>query len=82
MVLSRLFGRRGTARAPADAAAEAAEIAEKMKESEARIAEIRESAMQSVEQVAKDTAGAVVAALGAQAGQDEIDRAVEAQLKG
>jgi F-type H+-transporting ATPase subunit b len=59
-----------------------AEIGEKTAESEKRIGEIRESAVQSIEQVAKDTAGALVAALGTEAGRDEIDRAVDAQLKG
>lgn len=58
------------------------QIAEKTAASEARIAEIRAGAMESVEAVAKDTAGALVAALGAQASQPEIDAAVDAQLKG
>jgi len=58
------------------------QIAEKVAESEKRIAEIRETALESVEAVAKDTAGALVTALGAQAGQAEIDAAVDAQLKG
>ncbi len=58
------------------------QIAEKTAESEARIGEIRDSALQSVEVVAKDTAGALVAALGGQADDAAVAAAVDAQLKG
>jgi len=57
------------------------EIAEKSRESERRIGEIRDTALQSVEEVAKDTTGAVVAALGAQADDTTIAAAVEAELR-
>ncbi|SNS17831.1 F0F1 ATP synthase subunit B' [Antarctobacter heliothermus] len=66
-----------------DAIAKAdAEIAAKAVESEKAIAEIRESAMAHVETVAKDTAGAIVAALGGVADDAKIASAVDAQLKG
>jgi F-type H+-transporting ATPase subunit b len=66
-----------------DALAKAdAEIAARTKESEKAIAEIRESAMGHVEVVAKDTAAAIVAALGGSADETGIAAAVEAQLKG
>ena len=48
----------------------------------ARIAEIRASAVESVEAVAKDTAAALVQALGFEAGDDRIAAAVSGQLKG
>ncbi|KHQ53119.1 F0F1 ATP synthase subunit B' [Mameliella alba] len=59
-----------------------AEIAAKAAESEKAIAEIRDSAVANVEVVAKDTAGAIVAALGASADDAKIAAAVDAQLKG
>lgn len=59
-----------------------AEIAAKTAESETRIAEIRQSAMENVETVARDTAAAIVAALGAQADEAEVSRAVAAKLEG
>lgn len=59
-----------------------AEIAARTAESEKAIAEIRESAMANVEEVAKDTAAAIVAALGASADDARIASAVDAQLKG
>jgi F-type H+-transporting ATPase subunit b len=59
-----------------------AEIAARSAESERRIGEIRASAMQSVETVARDTAGEIVAALGLKADAKTIDAAVAARLKG
>ena len=59
-----------------------ARIAEKTAESEKAISEIRASAMQNVEAVAKDTAAALVAALGQQADQSKIDAAVDQRMKG
>ncbi|GGF61169.1 F-type H+-transporting ATPase subunit b [Mameliella alba] len=59
-----------------------AEIAAKAAGSEKAIAEIRDSALANVEVVAKDTAGAIVAALGASADDAKIAAAVDAQLKG
>ena len=59
-----------------------AEIAAKSAESEKAIAEIRASAMQHVEVVAKDTAQAIVAALGMSADESRIAAAVDNQLKG
>lgn len=53
-----------------------AEIAEKTADSEARIDEIRAGAMESVEQVARDTAAALVEALGGKADQGAVDAAV------
>lgn len=60
-----------------------AEIAAKAAESEARIAEIRAGALQSVEDVARDTAAEIVSAIGA-AGTDAsgVADAVSARLKG
>ncbi|MEL6680347.1 MAG: F0F1 ATP synthase subunit B' [Pseudomonadota bacterium] len=58
------------------------EIAAKSAESEARIREIRDSAMEAVETVAKDTAGAIVdAVLPAAKDADAVNAAVAAQLK-
>jgi F-type H+-transporting ATPase subunit b len=66
-----------------EAMAEAdAKIAAKTAESEKTIDEIRASAMENVETVAKDTAAAVVAALGQQADQSQIDAAVDQRMKG
>lgn len=60
-----------------------AEIAVKAAGSEKRIAEIRESATRSVEEVARDTAAAIVAALMPQAAdQTAVDAAVTDRLKG
>ena len=59
-----------------------AEIAARTAESQKRIAEIRDSATQSVETVAKDIAGDIVAALGRSADREALDTAVDMQLKG
>ena len=60
-----------------------AEIAVKAAESEKRIGEIRESATRSVEEVARDTAAAIVDALMPQAAdQAAVDAAVTNRLKG
>lgn len=59
-----------------------AEIAAQSAESEGRIAEIRDSAMEAVQVVAKDTALAVVAAIDADmADADAVNAAVAAQVK-
>ncbi len=58
-----------------------AEIGAQQAESEKRIAEIRDNAMASVEEVAKDTALAVVAAMGFEADQSQVDDAVDRRLK-
>lgn len=66
-----------------DAIAKAdAEIAAKAAESESKIAEIRAGAIESIELVAKDTAGALVAALGGQADDDAVNAAVASKMKG
>nr|WP_106206567.1 F0F1 ATP synthase subunit B' [Aliiruegeria haliotis] len=59
-----------------------AEIAAKAAESSARIAEIRDSAMASVEAVAKDTATEIVGALGRPADAGAVAEAVDTHLKG
>ncbi|WP_135506041.1 F0F1 ATP synthase subunit B' [Roseovarius aestuariivivens] len=59
-----------------------AQIAEKAAESEKAIAEIRASALENVETVAKDTAKELVAAMGQKADTAAIDKAVAARLKG
>jgi F-type H+-transporting ATPase subunit b len=59
-----------------------AEIAAKTAESEKLIAEIRAGAMESVNEVAKDTARELVAALGGKADAKAISAAVAARLKG
>ncbi|MCL3881971.1 F0F1 ATP synthase subunit B' [Marivita sp. GX14005] len=59
-----------------------AEIAAKTAESQKAIADIRASAVQSVEAVAKETAGSIVAALGGQADDATIAAAVDANMKG
>ncbi|MFZ5964595.1 F0F1 ATP synthase subunit B' [Thalassococcus sp. BH17M4-6] len=59
-----------------------AEIAAKAAESEKAINEIRASAMENVEAVAKDTAAALVAALGGKADDQAIDAAVSQRMKG
>lgn len=58
------------------------EIAAKAAESEKAIADIRASALENIETVAKDTAGAIVAALGGKAEASDVDAAVTGQLKG
>lgn len=59
-----------------------AEIAAKTAESEKKIAEIRAGAMESVTEVAKDTAKELVAALGGKADAKSVTAAVTALLKG
>ncbi len=59
-----------------------AEIAARTAESEKAIAAIRDSAVQSVAAVAKDTAAALVVALGASADAATVDAAVDAKMKG
>jgi F-type H+-transporting ATPase subunit b len=58
------------------------QIAAKAAESEKRIAEIRAGAEAAVAEVARDTAGALVQALGGQADGAAIDAAVAARVKG
>lgn len=71
------------ARDLAAATAEAdAKIEAKAAESEKRIAEIRAGAEAAVAEVARDTAGALVSALGGQADAGAIEAAVSARLKG
>lgn len=59
-----------------------AEIAAKSAESEKAIAEIREGALKNVEEVAKDTAQAIVAALGGSGDDKTVAAAVDARMKG
>lgn len=59
-----------------------AEIGAKAAESEKRIAEIRAGAVDAVAEVARDTAGALVTALGGHADTGAIEAAVSARLKG
>lgn len=59
-----------------------AEIAAKAVESEKAISEIRSSAMDHVETVAKETASAIVSALGGQADEARINAAISNRLKG
>lgn len=59
-----------------------AEIAEKTAGSEARIAEIRAGAMANVEEVAKDTALALVEALGGRGDAAAVEAAVKSRLTG
>ena len=67
----------------ADATAKAdAEIAAKAAEGEKAIAEIRANALESVKDVAKDTAKELVAAMGGKADARSITSAVNARLKG
>ncbi|MCH2094360.1 MAG: F0F1 ATP synthase subunit B', partial [Rhodobacteraceae bacterium] len=66
-----------------DAMAQAdAEIAAKTAESEKAISEIRASAVDSIEIVARDTAGALVSALGGTADAKAVAAAVTNRLKG
>ncbi|EEW26157.1 H+transporting two-sector ATPase B/B' subunit [Rhodobacter ferrooxidans] len=59
-----------------------AEIAAKAAESEKSISEIRAGAVQSVTEVAQDTAREIVAALGGKADVRAVTAAVSARLKG
>ena len=59
-----------------------AQISAKAAESEKRIAEIRAGAVQAVAEVARETAGALVTALGGTADDTAIEAAVAARLKG
>lgn len=59
-----------------------AEIAARAAESEKAIAEIRDNALQSVSEVAKDTASEIVSALGRSADAKAIADAVAARMKG
>ena len=59
-----------------------AQILAKAAESEKRIAEIRAGAVQAVAEVARDTAGALVTALGGTADDAAIAAAVAVRLKG
>jgi F-type H+-transporting ATPase subunit b len=59
-----------------------ARIAARVVESKTRIAEIRDSALASVEFVAKDTTGAIVAALGQRSDEATVAAAVEARMSG
>ncbi|MBY6084499.1 F0F1 ATP synthase subunit B' [Ruegeria arenilitoris] len=66
-----------------DAIAKAdAEIAAKAAESEKAIAEIRAGALESIQQVANDTAAELVTALGGEADAKAISSAISAQMKG
>jgi len=66
-----------------DATAKAdAEISAKLAESEKTIAAIREGAMDSVKEVAKDTAKELVAAMGGSADARTITSAITAKMKG
>ncbi len=67
--------------AEATAAADA-RIAEKTAEADKAISEIRASALENVEVVAKDTAEALVAALGGSADSATISDAVDNRMKG
>lgn len=59
-----------------------AEISARAAESQRRIAEIRASALESVTEVAKDTAKEIVAAFGGKADARSVNAAVAARLKG
>jgi F-type H+-transporting ATPase subunit b len=59
-----------------------AEISAKAAESEAHIAEIRASALTAVREIAGDTTGALVAALGGKVDEPALSAAVDAELKG
>ncbi|QGX99597.1 F0F1 ATP synthase subunit B' [Roseovarius faecimaris] len=66
-----------------DAIAKAdAEIAAKAAEGEAKIAEIRAGALESVKDVAKDAAKEIVAAMGGKADAKTVTAAVTARMKG
>ncbi len=59
-----------------------AEISAKAAESEKAIAEIRAGALESVKEVAKETAADIVAAMGGKADADAVAAAVDARVKG
>lgn len=59
-----------------------AEISARAAESETRIAEIQEGALSAVRQVAEDTAGELVSALGGSSDAGAVTGAVEARMKG
>ena len=59
-----------------------AEISQKTAESEKLISEIRATALESVEEVAKNTAMALVSALGGKEDAKTIDAAVSNEMKG
>ena len=59
-----------------------AEIAERTAESESRIAEMQAGATAAIRQVAKDTARAVVAAVGVSVDDSKLDAAVERRTEG
>lgn len=59
-----------------------AEIAAKAAESEKAIAEIRAGAADAVQQVARDTAQEIVAAMGGTSDAGQVSSAVDARLKG
>lgn len=59
-----------------------AEIAARSAESEKAIGEIRAGAIESIEAVAKDTAEAIVAALGGTSDKATVDSAVQNRIKG
>ena len=66
-----------------DATAKAdAEIAAKAAEGEKKIAEIRANAMESVKDVAKDTAKELVTVMGGKADAKSITAAINARMKG
>ena len=59
-----------------------AELGAQAQEAEARIMRIRETVMESVSEVANDTAGAIVSAMGGTADAATVTAAVSARLKG
>ncbi|MBR9652142.1 F0F1 ATP synthase subunit B' [Thalassovita aquimarina] len=59
-----------------------ADIAVKLTESEKAIGEIRASALDSIKDVANDTAAEIIAALGSEADAKTVDAAVAARIKG
>jgi F-type H+-transporting ATPase subunit b len=59
-----------------------AEIAARASESERRIGEIRDGAVAAVQEVARDTAREIVAALGVTADDKAVADAVTARMKG
>ncbi|WP_323779971.1 F0F1 ATP synthase subunit B' [Thalassovita sp.] len=59
-----------------------AEIAVKLAEGEKVIAEIRANAVESITDVAKDTAAEIIAALGSEADAKTVNAAVAARIKG
>ena len=75
---------RAAIKADLDAAIAKADekIAAKTAESEKQIGEIRDGAVASVSEVARDVAGEIVVALGGSADAAAIDSAVDARMKG